>query len=93
MFGGTSKAPSPTEIVGLAERRRRRPLRRLWDWRDVEGVDPYGSVGGILKLVLVNYSLHGLRSPHPSEIAEGIFLTPFPLNGKAQFGGNSLAVC
>ena len=51
---------------GLAGRRGRRSLRRLWDWRDVEGAVPYGSVGGILKLVLVNYSLHGLRSPHPS---------------------------
>ena len=49
---GTSRMPIPTELVYV--------------WRDVEGVDPYGSVGGILKLVLVNYSLHGLRSPHPS---------------------------
>ena len=35
---------------------------------------------------------HRLRSPHPSEIAEGIFSTPFPLNGKAHISAIPLAV-
>ena len=36
--------------------------------------------------------MYRLRSPHPSEIAEGIFLTPFPLNGKAHISAIPLAV-